>query len=167
MALFKEYLTEAISSKHIHIQSGHNYFEEYMPKSYFSGLSPSTVSKRKAWFREKKKKYEAGDMNVFKEKGPGQSKKPPRRSSATIEVNKVMNESADESLRKKAEKFKIPFSILKAVYKRGVGAWASGHRPGVGPEQWGHARVNAFITKGKTYHTADSDLAKKLRSSKK
>jgi hypothetical protein len=29
------------------------------------------------------------------------------------------------------------------------------------------ARVNSFITKGKTYSTADADLAKKARASKK
>jgi hypothetical protein len=26
------------------------------------------------------------------------------------------------------------------------------------PQQWGHARVNSYINKGKTYHTADKDL---------
>lgn len=164
MALFQEYLKEV----HEAIQTSPSHFEEYMPKTYFSGLSPSTIAKRKTWFRKKIEKYRSGDMSVFDEKGPGQSKKPRRRSDATIKVNKMMNESAaDSSIREKAKKFKIPFRILKEVYRRGVGAWTSGHRPGVGPEQWGHARVNAFIAKGKTYRTADSDLAKKLQALKK
>jgi hypothetical protein len=138
--------------------------EEYMPKRYFTGLSDSTISKRKQWFREKKKKYETGDTDVFREVGPGQSKKPKQRSPHTVAIEKkMMNESADVSLRAKAEKFNVPFGILKKVYKRGVGAWTSGHRPGVGPEQWGHARVNSFLNKGKTYSTADADLAKKLK----
>ena len=144
-----------------------DFFEEYMPARYFSGLSDSTVSKRKKWFREKKKKYEAGDASVFREVGPGQSKKPKRRSPATVKVNRLMNEDTDVSLQAKAERFNIPFRILKAVYKRGVGAWTSGHRPGVGPEQWGHARVNSFIAKGTTYKTADADLAKKLKEYRK
>lgn len=146
-----------------------DFFEEYMPARYFTGLADSTVEKRKTWFRKKKKKYEAGDASVFREVGPGQSKKPKQRSAATVEVDRLMNEAtdADVSIRKKAKHFKIPFGILKAVYRRGVGAWTSGHRPGVGPEQWGHARVNSFIRKGKTYYTADSDLAKKLKQYKK
>lgn len=62
------------------------------------------------------------------------------------------------SLSAKADKFDVPLSTLKKVYKRGVAAWNSGHRPGTTPQQWGHARVNSFLRKGKTYHTADKDL---------
>ena len=48
---------------------------------------------------------------------------------------------------------------LRKVYNRGMAAWKSGHRPGTTPQQWGMARVNSFITKGKgTYHGADKDL---------
>jgi ribosomal protein S14 len=39
-----------------------------------------------------------------------------------------------------------------------MAAWRTGHRPGTTPQQWGMARVNSYITKGKTYHTADKDL---------
>ena len=50
-------------------------------------------------------------------------------------------------------------SILRKVYWRGVAAWNSGNRPGTTPQQWGMARVNSYITKGKgTYHGADKDL---------
>ena len=43
-----------------------------------------------------------------------------------------------------------------------MAAWKSGHRPGTTPQQWGHARVNSYITKGKgTYYGADSDLSGK------
>lgn len=71
-----------------------------------------------------------------------------------------MNEgAADTSLSAKAKKSGISLSTLKTVYKRGVAAWNSGHRPGTTPSQWGHARVNAYIRKGKgTYHGADKDL---------
>jgi len=66
---------------------------------------------------------------------------------------------ADSSLSAKAKKTGISLSTLKTVYKRGVAAWNSGHRPGTTPQQWGHARVNAYIRKGKgTYHGADKDL---------
>ena len=64
----------------------------------------------------------------------------------------------DLSLAGKARKFGVSLGTLKKVYKRGVAAWNSGHRPGTTPQQWGHARVNSFLRKGKTYHTADKDL---------
>jgi len=66
--------------------------------------------------------------------------------------------AADSSLSAKAAKSGISVGTLRKVYKRGVAAWNSGHRPGTTPQQWGHARVNSYINKGKTYHTADKDL---------
>jgi hypothetical protein len=76
----------------------------------------------------------------------------------------MFGENADTSLKKKAEKTGMPFGILKQVYNRGVAAWKSGHRPGTTPEQWGHARVNSFVTKSKgTWGGADQDLARKVR----
>jgi len=77
-----------------------------------------------------------------------------------------VQEDADVSLAKKAEKSGISVSILKQVYNRGVAAWRTGHRPGTTPEQWGHARVNSFITGGKTRTTADADLWKKHKGVK-
>lgn len=65
----------------------------------------------------------------------------------------------DNSIAAKAKKSGISLSTLKTVYRRGVAAWNSGHRPGTTPQQWGMARVNSYITKGKgTYHGADKDL---------
>ena len=84
---------------------------------------------------------------------------------ATEEYPEDLDESdADASLKKKAEKTGIPFGILKQVFKRGVAAWRTGHRPGTNPTQWGHARVNSFATKSKgTWGGADKDLAAKVR----
>ena len=68
-------------------------------------------------------------------------------------------ETAAAGLSAKAEKSGVSLSTLKKVYARGVAAWNSGHRPGTTPQQWGMARVNSYITKGKgTYHGADKDL---------
>jgi len=82
--------------------------------------------------------------------------------------DKKMDEgAADKSLKKKAEASGMSFSILKKVYNRGVAAWRTGHRPGTTPEQWGHARVNSFVTKSSgTWGKADKDLADKVRASK-
>jgi hypothetical protein len=60
----------------------------------------------------------------------------------------------------KAKASGISVGTLRKVYNRGVAAWRTGHRPGTTPQQWGHARVNAFIAKkkkGTLNH--DKDLA--------
>ena len=72
-----------------------------------------------------------------------------------------ITENPDKALKKKSEDSGISVSILKQVYKRGVAAWRTGHRPGTTPEQWGFARVNSFIVGGKTRRTADADLWRK------
>lgn len=75
-----------------------------------------------------------------------------------IKFKEYLEESAKEGLKNKAAKSGVSYGTLKKVYDRGMAAWKSGHRPGTTPQQWGMARVNSFITKGKTYHTADKDL---------
>jgi hypothetical protein len=60
----------------------------------------------------------------------------------------------------KAKKSGISVGTLRKVYNRGVAAWKTGHRPGTTPQQWGHARVNAFIAKKKKGGlNHDTDLA--------
>ena len=87
-----------------------------------------------------------------------------QREAQREEVELEEEGAADKSLKKKADKTGISMGILKQVYKRGVAAWRTGHRPGTTPEQWGHARVNSFITKGSgTWGKADKDLADKVR----
>lgn len=70
----------------------------------------------------------------------------------------IQEDAAGKSLADKSKKSGISVGTLRKVYNRGVAAWKTGHRPGTTPQQWGHARVNSYITKGKTYHTADKDL---------
>jgi hypothetical protein len=67
------------------------------------------------------------------------------------------------AIQKKSDASGIAYSILKKVFDRGVAAWKVGHKPGTTPAQWGLARVNSFITKGKTWQKYDSDLAKQAR----
>jgi nicotinic acid mononucleotide adenylyltransferase len=75
-----------------------------------------------------------------------------------------LSEDATNALKKKSEKSGIPVSVLRQVYNRGMAAWKTGHRPGATQQQWGFARVNSFITKGKgTWGGADKDLAKGVK----
>ena len=81
------------------------------------------------------------------------------REYAKHKTNEEVELNENAAVRKKAEKSGVSYSTLIKVYRRGVAAWNSGHRPGTTPEQWGLARVNSYITKGKgTYHGADKDL---------
>jgi hypothetical protein len=70
----------------------------------------------------------------------------------------------------------IPSDALQAVYNRGIGAWKSNpqsvrieatgekmknapRQARMGKERWAAARVYSFIMKGKTFETADRDIA--------
>jgi hypothetical protein len=67
---------------------------------------------------------------------------------------------APDGLAAKSKKSGISVGTLRKVYNRGVAAWKTGHRPGTTPQQWGMARVNAFIVKKKKGGlNHDKDLA--------
>ena len=80
-----------------------------------------------------------------------------------IKFKDYIAEDATAGLKKKAEKSGMPLGILRKVYNRGVAAWRTGHRPGTTPQQWAFARVNSFITGGKTRTTGDADLWAKVK----
>lgn len=77
----------------------------------------------------------------------------------------------------------IPETALQSVYNRGIGAYKSNpesvrvkgtfvkdasaplsHK--LSKEQWAMARVYSFVDKGTTFHTTDSDIARKYGLSK-
>lgn len=76
----------------------------------------------------------------------------------------IDDDAIETALKKKADETGVPIGIIRVVMRRGMAAWKSGHRPGANQQQWGYARVNAFLTKGEgTWGGADSDLAKEVR----
>ena len=132
-----------------------------LPQKYVRGLSSKTASARKQHF-DKMRDRPDSDATAYRP-APGDKGAKTRPSKYTTAVRNLMMGEEKESklsLASKAKKTGIPLSTLKTVFRRGVAAWKSGHRPGTTPQQWGHARVNSYISKGKTYHTADSDLRK-------
>lgn len=126
----------------------------YSPKTYWeTGKDPETGKPYKTEKSKHTEKYEkmfkkAEDLYFFVVK------------NANI---KMSTESYEKALKNKSKETDIPYGILKQVYDRGLAAWRTGHRPGVTQHQWAMARVNSFATKGKTWDTADKDLAKKVR----
>ena len=74
------------------------------------------------------------------------------------------NPDIEVALKKKAKESGIDLGLLRIVMRRGMDAWNSGHREGMGQEQWGYARVNAFIDKGEgTWGGADKDVAAEVK----
>ena len=103
-------------------------------------------------------------MSQLKQRAEREKTRPQIAAEKEPEKNKEEIKERIEGLENKSDKSGIQYGILKQVYDRGMAAWKGGHRPGTTPQQWAFARVNSFITKGKTYHTADADLAKKARN---
>ena len=76
----------------------------------------------------------------------------------------ISDPKIEKALKTKSEETGVPIGIIRIVMRRGMAAWKTGHRPGATEQQWGYARVNAFLTKGKgTWGDADKDVAKEVR----
>ena len=135
--------------------------------AYHSGLSKSSKAKRQAQFK-KQADMDDDDPNAYKP-AVGDKTAKTRKSTNTTKMQKMYPDvyeasKSDKSIAKKAKASGMPLGILRQVYNRGVAAWKTGHRPGTTPEQWGHARVNSFVTKSSgTWGKADKDLADKVR----
>ena len=74
------------------------------------------------------------------------------------------DDAMETGLKKKAEETGVPIGIIRAVARRGLAAWKTGHRPGATQQQWSYSRVGSFLTKQPgTWGGADADLAKEVR----
>ena len=72
------------------------------------------------------------------------------KANSKIKVGSVLGSLKEKvsSHNKKYGKEKgkrVTLGMLKAVYRRGAGAFSSTHRPGMSRSGWGVARVNAFL----------------------
>lgn len=77
---------------------------------------------------------------------------------------KISDAKIETALKTKAEETGVPIALIRIIMRRGMAAWKTGHRPGATEQQWGYARVNAFLTKGDgTWGGADKDVAKEVR----
>ena len=54
-----------------------------------------------------------------------------------------------KQLRKFAKEKGLPYGPLAAIYRKGLAAWATGHRPGVSQHAWAMARVKSVLRGGK------------------
>jgi hypothetical protein len=104
------------------------------------------------------------------ERRKGSDKNPAGSASkdgARIEFTEKIVNSLQEKVKNHNEKHskKVTLSQLKKVYRRGLGAFSSSHRPGQNRNSWAMARVNMFLKMqagGKvknSYRAADQDVA--------
>ena len=107
-------------------------------------------------------KRKGNEDKIAKYKKDGYKEVP--MESYEVEFHSILDENT--GVANKAKKSGIPKGILMQVYRRGLAAYGTGHRPGASQAQWAMARVNSFIGKGKgTWGGADKDLAAKARKS--
>lgn len=135
-----------------------------VPKKYTKGLGESTADRRKAEIRKRlkgKDSYEKlpGDS---KETKPSQYTKKLKasgtREQIIQETTKGTGSSSERFVKATSRVTGIPRRIIDEVYRKGMQAWAVGHRPGATQTQWARARVYSFLAKGKTTQTADQAL---------
>jgi hypothetical protein len=112
-------------------------------------------------------------------KGSSKNKKGSASGSRKVVFSKAVEKSLKEKVETHNEKARegrrATLGMLKAVYRRGAGAYSVSHRPGMTRNGWAMARVNAFLKmlkSGKPANSAyksDNDLlpAKHPRSTKK
>lgn len=104
------------------------------------------------------------------EKKNGSSKNPKgtatKEKASKIEFTEAVINALKNKVKEHNTKYskKVSLGQLKAVYRRGAGAFSTSHRPGKTRGQWAMARVNMFLKMmrgGKVkdaYKKADSDL---------
>ena len=101
------------------------------------------------------------------------SSRNPEGSASGTRGGISIDEKTEAALRRKVEEHnekntnasqRATLGQLKAVYRRGAGAFSTSHRPGMTRNQWAMARVNAFLgllrtgKPGKASYVTDNDL---------
>lgn len=173
-----------------------NITEKKLGKGYGTGLGDSTKDKRRAQFNKQAKMDDDNPAAYKPAPGDARAKTKPSKYTTAYHKKYGKKEDTDtkgwgtdglansykkatpgqtpedleekviKGLQKKSDETGIDYGILKKVYDRGMAAWRTGHRPGATPHQWAFARVNSFITGGKTQKTTDSDLWAKHKGKK-
>jgi hypothetical protein len=135
----------------------------YTPIRYFQGLNTKSEIKQR--------------ILTMIERGKSKKTKPNYTSFETDQNIKTKQSSWTQKFHKKfpdqikgkvtVEKIAkiagIPKEILQQVFKRGMSAYLTGHRPGTTQFQWAYARVYSFIMRKDHKNIPhDKDLIEKL-----
>jgi len=91
------------------------------------------------------------------------------KNSSSIQLSSViigtLKRKLEEFKKSNPQNKKITLNDLKAVYRRGSGAYSGSHRPNISRAGWSYARVNKFLEKAagkkvKAAYVQDDDLLK-------
>lgn len=104
--------------------------------------------------------------------GSDKNEKGSAASGRKITFSKAVEKSLEEKVKShnesvSADSKKVTLSMLKAVYRRGAGAFSSSHRPDQNRNSWAMGRVNAYLRLVKSgkpdnaKYTTDNDLLPK------
>jgi len=122
-------------------------------------------------FAAKKKKRTISQTPAPKKdriKGSSKNKKGSASGTRKVKFSAAVEKSLKNKVEQHNEKAgkgrRATLGMLKAVYRRGAGAYSVSHRPGMTRNQWAMGRVNAFLRllkSGKpsnSAYTTDNDL---------
>ena len=127
------------------------------PHKYYRGLTrKKAAERRKEILKFGAKDWKDPSAYVGFKTDKGVKTKP---SSYTTRFRKLFPDA--KSLEEKAAATGVPVKYLRESFNRGRAAWRTGHRPGASEEAWGYARTHSLLLKGKTYKTADADIARR------
>jgi len=166
-SIYKKDGKPVLNMKHVETDSGHQEVFDHLKKMGYkktSGYDPKPngfeiVHNRDTMTSRSEPVQHPSGVSAYVEKEHGGKTKVHFAHREMKKEEVEISEAENTGLAAKAEKSGISIGVLRKVYNRGVAAWNSGHRPGTTPQQWGMARVNSYVTKGKgTYYGADKDL---------
>jgi hypothetical protein len=127
------------------------------PQKYMTGLDPDEAWEKKFALKASELKERNGGSPNFRELSSDarHSTKP-----STYTTHWLSLYPHATTLEAQSKVSGVPTDILDRVYSKGLAAWRGGHhRPGASQHAWAMARVYSFLTKGKTFFTADGRLA--------
>lgn len=139
-----------------------------------SKSSSPAFEEHREWLKEHGRKSNPADLKKTPAKPSERirgSKRNKKGSAATASGDITLSESTIRALRKKvkehneSEETKVTLGQLKAVYRRGSGAFSTSHHPRANRHSWSMGRVNSFLrrVKGGDGHSQDDDLIKNSR----
>ena len=84
-----------------------------------------------------------------------------RKSVKKAPPAKPLSATVVKTLKEKAKNSRFTFTQLKAVYRRGQGAYLGGGSRNVSMAAWAMGRVDSFITGKGGARTADADIMRR------
>jgi hypothetical protein len=123
------------------------------PPKYYRGLTKKQALARKAEIK-KFGSLHWKDPKAYVGFKTDRYAKTKRKSSYTAQWDRLFPDA--KSLKNKAKVTGVPLKHINHVFRKGLGAWRTGHRPAATEGQWGYARVHSYLLCGKTHYGPDS-----------